>query len=379
MVSSTGTAVAEANRSEVTQAPAGPVVNIHNEWDPLQEIIVGRLEGMRIPSWEPDMLGCMYEKYFGFYKTRGGEEWPAAEVKRAEKELDEFISILEGEGVTVRRPDIRDHSKPLEAPHWRVSNEVGVANPRDSLLVIGQDIIETPMAWRSRFFETFAFRSLVKEYYARGATWIAAPKPELRDDLYDHSFTAAGPGETPRFVLNEVEPVFDAADVIKCGRDILMGLSSTCNEKGIEWLRRYLDTAHHGMYRVHRMVFNDPHAMHIDATFYPLAPGKLLVHPERVTTIPAMFKGWDVLRVPEPCIPDVFPLYFSSRWMNGNVLMIDESRVIATAGEVNTIRALRSWGLEVIECPFWNFNNFGGSFHCATLDIRRSGSLQSYF
>lgn len=379
MSSGTGIAVAEASRGGVAQALAEPVVNIHNEWDLLQEIIVGRLEGMLIPAWEPDMLGCMYEDYFDFYKSRGGDQWPEAEVKRAQKELDELIAILEGEGVTVRRPEIRDYGQPLQAPHWRVPNELGVANPRDSLLVIGDAIIETPMAWRSRFFETFAFRSLIKEYYQGGATWIAAPKPELRDGLYDHSFKAAGPGESPRFVLNEIEPVFDAADVIKCGRDLFMGLSSTCNEMGIEWLQRYLDAAHPGTYQVHRMVFNDQHAMHIDATFYPLAPGKLLVHPERVTAIPRMFKGWDVLRVPEPCIPDSFPLYFSSRWMNANVLMLDESRVIATAGEVDTIKALKAWGLEVIECPFWNFNNFGGSFHCATLDIRRRGSLQSYF
>lgn len=378
-MSSVASLLTEAVAGENERTATEPIVNIHNEWDPLREIIVGRLEGMLIPSWEPDMLGCMYEDYFDFYKSRGGQEWPAAEIARAQRELDELIAILEGEGVIVRRPDIRDYAGQLDTPHWRVPNELGVANPRDSLLVIGGDIIETPMAWRSRYFETFAFRSLLREYHARGANWIAAPKPELRDGLYKHDFSAAGPGEPPRFVLNELEPVFDAADVIKCGRDLFVGLSSTCNEMGIEWLRRYLDTAHPGSYRVHRLVFNDPHAMHIDATFYPLAPGKLLVHPERVTTIPAIFRDWDVLRTPDPCVPDSFPLYFSSKWMNANVLMLDESRVIAAAGEVNTIKAFKAWGFEVIECPFWNFNNFGGSFHCATLDIRRSGTLRSYF
>ncbi|MEV7083664.1 amidinotransferase, partial [Streptomyces sp. NPDC093516] len=41
-------------------APAGPgaqdlarPVNSHNEWDPLEEIIVGRLEGATIPSGHP--------------------------------------------------------------------------------------------------------------------------------------------------------------------------------------------------------------------------------------------------------------------------------------------------------------------------------------
>ena len=36
-------------------APAGRVspVNSHNEWDPLEEVIVGRLEGATIPSDHP--------------------------------------------------------------------------------------------------------------------------------------------------------------------------------------------------------------------------------------------------------------------------------------------------------------------------------------
>jgi len=36
-------------------APAGQgsPVNSHNEWDPLEEVIVGRLEGATIPSGHP--------------------------------------------------------------------------------------------------------------------------------------------------------------------------------------------------------------------------------------------------------------------------------------------------------------------------------------
>jgi glycine amidinotransferase len=43
------------------------------------------------------------------------------------------------------------------------------------------------------------------------------------------------------------------------------------------------------------------------------------------------------------------------------------------------IRALKDWGFEPIPCPFLNYSPFGGSFHCATLDVRRTGTLQSYF
>jgi glycine amidinotransferase len=41
--------------------------------------------------------------------------------------------------------------------------------PRDILIVVGNEIIEAPMAWRSRFFEYRAFRSLIKGYFHEGA------------------------------------------------------------------------------------------------------------------------------------------------------------------------------------------------------------------
>ena len=59
------------------------------------------------------------------------------------------------------------------------------AMPRDILIVVGDEIIEAPMAWRSRFFEYRAYRPLLKEYFKRGAKWTTAPKPLMSDDLYD--------------------------------------------------------------------------------------------------------------------------------------------------------------------------------------------------
>ena len=59
------------------------------------------------------------------------------------------------------------------------------AMPRDILMVVGDEIIEAPMAWRSRFFEYRAYRPLIKEYFNKGARWTTAPKPQMGDELYD--------------------------------------------------------------------------------------------------------------------------------------------------------------------------------------------------
>ncbi len=71
-----------------------------------------------------------------------------------------------------------------ETPDFK-SQGMYAAMPRDILLVIGNEIIEAPMAWRSRFFEYRAYRSLIKEYFDAGAKWTAAPKPTMADALYD--------------------------------------------------------------------------------------------------------------------------------------------------------------------------------------------------
>lgn len=59
------------------------------------------------------------------------------------------------------------------------------AMPRDILIVVGNEIIEAPMAWRARFFEYRAYRTIIKDYFRRGAKWTTAPKPTMADELYD--------------------------------------------------------------------------------------------------------------------------------------------------------------------------------------------------
>ena len=354
---------------------AEPVVCAYNEWDPLEEVIVGILDGATIPQWHVSLQATMPERHYGMYRTMGGQSFPRDLVAAGNRELDELVHILEAEGVTVRRPDPVDYSRGFSTPEWDQPGGLYSAMPRDLALVIGEEIIEAPMAWRSRYFEVHAYRRLFKEYFLAGARWTAAPRPQLPDALFDMERGEVEDETRFNSVINEFEPTFDAADFIRCGRDIFAQRSHVTNAFGIEWLRRHLGSA----YRIHELEFSDTHPMHIDATFMPLAPGKLVVNPERVPHVPEMFRGWDVLRAPTPCIPSSSPLFMSSNWLSMNVVMIDEERVLVERGEENTIRAFRDWGLKPIPCSFRNFNAFGGSFHCATLDIRRRGELQSYF
>src|SRR6516164_784117 len=112
-------------------------------------------------------------------------------------------------------------------------------------------------------------------------TWralTAAPRPQLTDELFDPEFRVPRKGEPISYILTEFEPVFDAADFFRCGRDLFVTRSNVTNACGIEWLRRHLGDN----YRIHEIQSRCPTPMHIDTTILPLGPGKLLTNPEYI-------------------------------------------------------------------------------------------------
>ncbi|UQI46237.1 amidinotransferase [Streptomyces sp. HU2014] len=358
---------------------SGPPVNSHNEWDPLEEVVVGRLEGATIPSRHP-VVACNLPPWAARLQgATAGFGYPRVLVEQAQRELDGFITLLESLGVTVRRPDAVDHRRRFGTPGW---SSRGFCNscPRDSMLVIGDEIIETPMAWPCRYFETHSYREVLKDYFRRGARWTAAPKPQLTEALFETDFRVPGPEEPMRYILTEFEPVFDAADFVRAGRDLFVTRSNVTNRMGIEWLRRHLGPG----YRIHEIESRCRTPMHIDTTFLPLAPGKVLVNPEYIDIdrLPDVLGSWDILVAPEPTPMEERLLKLTSmcgKWLSLNVLVIDGHRVIADRHHTGMLRALERWGFEPVPCDLRHYAPFGGSFHCATLDIRRRGTLESYF
>jgi glycine amidinotransferase len=355
------------------------VVMSFNEWDPLEEVIVGTARGSVKQAFEPAV--APYFARGGAERAFRGGPYPADEVDRAERQLDNLARRLEAEGVAVRRPDAVSHHAGFATPDFQVPVGHGQACPRDVLLVVGDEIIEAPMGQRARFFEYRAYRGLIKEYFRNGARWTAAPKALMSDEMYAAAFDPAdGPFDlTNHPSLTEFEPTFDAASFMRCGRDIFWQPDVVSNQFGADWLARHLGPT----YRIHRVEFHDPHPQHIDTTLVPLRPGLALTCPERPFKdgMAQFFErhGWQLVeaepsvRSGPPSAPDV------SNWISMNVLSLDESTVVAEAAEKPLIELLAAHGIDAIPVEFDAVFQFGGGFHCCTVDIRRRGGLQSYF
>merc|ERR1711998_18997 len=81
------------------------------------------------------------------------------------------------------------------------------------------------------------------------------------------------------FSTTEAEPVWDAADCTRLGKDVFVQHSKTTNKFGFEWLRRHLAPRGITAHLIHFPY--DIFPSHIDCTFVPLRPGLVLTNYER--------------------------------------------------------------------------------------------------
>jgi N-dimethylarginine dimethylaminohydrolase len=340
-------------------------VRSFNDFDKLQEIVVGSAEGFNFPAIDTS-IAHFFGPPPGSESEAVSADTLARVVAETEEDLQVLVDTLNEWGVRVRRPDRADHSRPISVLDW-ASTANHALMPRDSLLIVGEKVIEAPMAVRARYTETFPYRRLLREYFDGGADWLAAPRPQLPDETYQYD--KAG---TP--VLGELEPLFDAANIIRCGRDLFYNVSNTGNRLGAAWLARILGPD----YRVHEMAIC---ADHVGTTLQLLKPGVLLANAGRLDrdSIPAPLRGWKTLWFDDPQ-DDGFGFEWprASTWIGMNILSVDEETIIVPRAQDGLAKLLESAGFIVIPVPYRHGRTFGGGFHCCTLDVRRAGDLTSY-
>jgi glycine amidinotransferase len=369
------------------------IVNSWNEWSRLKRVIVGRADGTMVQAPEPATVRDWPQ--WGFPKGTYGR-LPQEMEDAANEQLDNFAALLESHGVVVDRPEVLDFSQKVSTPDWTQDSMFGVMPPRDLLLTVGNQIVEATMSQRARWFEYLAYRPLLQQYFDQDPefVWGAAPKPRLTDATYvdgmefwDYAESLSDEEQIERFTKNkqwnltEHEPLFDAADIGRLGKDMFVQRSTTTNGKGIDWLRR-----HFPEHRIHEVLFYEAHPMHIDATFIPLRPGLALSNRKRVPMTEGMVKlfemnDWEIVPCAEPAYNEDTkpPLCFCSEWLSMNTLLLDEKTIFVEESEKAQLQQFSDLGFEVIPIPFWAVGPFGGGLHCATADVYREGAMEDYF
>ena len=346
------------------------LVSVYNEWDPLEEMIVGIPDNAQVPVAQKDLFALEYKDHYGDMSQIPSGPYHPQVIEETLEDLADLVAVLEQEGVTVRRPQATDHSKLFSSPDWQSDGEYNYC-PRDVLLPVGETIIECPMPLRSRFFEPIAYKDILLEYFKSGANWISAPKPRLLDEVFD------GDPQSEVRVRN-LEPLFDAANVVRAGRDILYLVSCTGTKMGYEWLQRVLGDE----YRVHALegVYE---GTHVDTTIILLRPGLVMLNPSRINedNMPEFFKNWDVIWAPEMIDTGHSIGWDYSRasiWSGMNFFMINPNLAVVNEAQEPLIELLAQNQIECIPLKLRHTRTLSGGFHCVTLDVRRRGTLEDY-
>jgi len=367
---------------------AKTIANSWNEWDPLRRVIVGCADGTMVQA--PELAVQRSWPEYGFPKGSYGP-YPQEMQAKAIEQLDNFAKILTARGIQVDRPTPIDFSQTVSTPDWKQGSMFGCMPPRDLLLTVGNEVLEATMSFRSRWFEYLCYRPLLQQYYKEDPNfhWEAAPKPRLNQATYKENFfekwEAASVEEKEEqiknsdWILTENEPCFDAADIVRCGKDLFVQKSMVTNKAGIRWLSQHFPN-----HRVHMVRYAEELPWHMDTTLVPLRPGLVLFNEGRPALEPAqreLFEknGWEILIPPKTLLTKKRPMTFCSLWLNINLLVLDPKTVCVEASETPVQELLDKKGFEVIPVPFYEVSPFGGGLHCGTVDVYREGTLEDYF
>ncbi|CAF4920702.1 unnamed protein product [Rotaria socialis] len=414
---------------------SSPLVNSWTEWGQLELVCVGSAYGMcypdESPAYDPHALPDRIRRYL---QTFVGSR-PQSRIQQAEAELDYLADLLRAESVKVahslvdeldedieevlsRRKTSLAESSPttdgrlvqkgkidvcrpislsdeqprfdhrLSTPNFTSNYQFGLACPRDVIITMGDTVPPKATCSPLRMFRDVDF-------------WGKVSYEEFSDSVYANSGYKTN--------LNEAEIAFEAADMMRMGKDVFYKKSDTANNQGLLWLRRTFPNL-----RFHMAHFPTSSNCHLDVSLVPLRPptpgsdGLVLVN----QTFPPLANemklftdnDWRPIWAPLPATSSVPPFALCSCQLSMNLLSLNDHCVVIEECELPLYRLLHDeLGFDVITCPLRVLNEFGGGIHCGihcfdqffliflkinanafllylvTWDIRRQDSCIDYF
>lgn len=321
------------------------MISSTNEWGTLRQVIVGRADHARVPETDLSMRCVNYADKLNCDDVVVGP-YPAQVIEEANEDLEQFVSVLENNGVEVLRPSI---NKPNYYNYC----------PRDSVVVYGNQTFAAPMPVRARRHEWQAFAQ-----HLENTTDLSM---EFGDSLYNTNCI----GDADTLALCENYASFDAANIIRADQDLLYLVSNTGNRQGAQLLERVLPSG----VRLH-LLENVYSYAHIDSTVAFLRPGLMLINPSRIRDLslqlPRAFDDWQKITCPEPVDIGHWPGYNNaSKWINMNLFSISPNHVVVEQHQTGLCDLLDHHGFEVTALPMRHQRTLGGGFHCVTLDTHR--------
>ncbi|NBP57809.1 inosamine-phosphate amidinotransferase 1 [bacterium] len=317
------------------------------EYRPLKSVIVGDATGARLPNIDISIRTTSYADKNDNELPRSGM-YPQQVIDETNEDLEIFCDFLVKENIEVLRP-----SKDIEPGYYHYC-------PRDLVLTYRNQAIATPCPIRSRSKDWLAFAHHLEKYIEPNEIII-----ERQDNLYNTKCL----GDPDTLALNETEPCFDAANILRDGDNLYYLVSNTGNQEGARLLQRWIPNS-----KV--WPITDVYSyVHIDSTIAILREGLVLCNPSRVKRkdqLPKPLQEYDIIWSPEPVDIGHYPgICNASAWVNVNLFSINPTLVVLEKHQEPLRKELEKYGIDCAMLPLRHARTLGGCFHCVTLDLIR--------
>ena len=342
------------------------LVQSYTSWQPLEEIIVGRV-------YTPD--------YFSYIKNPTVLGQMTRILDESNEDLDNLADVIKQYGAIVRRPDLPDKDMWIKSLESWNSVPIPPLTPRDWQITLGDKLL--------RVINVPEMDAICKIYQDADPSCVIDPMQKN----YNPAHPIAGAV---------------ASCIARVGTDVFFDRSDWMTDAQQEWIKEnVLDSR----YRVHTTQTNG----HGDSVFAILKPGVIIssLHDADIN-YKESFPGWEVCKVWDPTIfaamevgkfkyenfnerwyvqgvePTSQFADFVDTWLNKwtgfvketvfdvNCLVLDEHHVIFSSYNKQVFDFCKKHNIEPIISEMRHKYFFDGGISCCTQDIRRRGGLETY-
>lgn len=335
---------ADATGLARSQASGAPVC-VHHEWGALEEVIVGIQppDLVVLPRYY-DSLRFLTPESRELLERYGGRrliDIAPERAKRAHEQIDSYAQFLANRGINVHR------TVPLHGAEANYFSDEGtLLFPRDPVIVLANNVIETSLKIRYRRKERYSVRPVVESLRShRGFTWVSMPPPSPMADDAD-----------------TVSAFLEGGDTLLNGREVYVGISGCAsNAKGVNWLQRFLGDA----YKVYPIELT-PTTLHLDCVMSLVRPGLGVICPQSILgKLPGALRTFSWIEVsPE-----------EAEHMGANGCILNEESLAIVGGVPRIERELRAQGQEVFVIPYDEPIAAGGGLRCSHHPLIRKSAL----
>ena len=295
--------------------------------------------------------------------------------------------------MSVQRPTAIKYSNEISLPNFKIESATFPVVPRDQYFAYGSTIYQTYTSMPDRYFDSFSYYEIFKEYFDKGMNWISQPPPILKNFEPNKNWWCEGEYRYENILKEKI--LWHTATFFKCGDSIIYNHKGPGSKVGLEWMQRNMSANYIENKDTYCKGFG-----HIDHGFFMIDDETVIGLSD---WIPNCLKNKNVIiiddyiqKIPASDFGESYQKYegkYSYEWLSvwltqwrgylqdvcfdTNVLVVDSNNIIFTNSQPKLFKELEKRNINCIVCPIRHGLFWEAGIHCLTLDVSRRGEKRT--